>query len=329
MGRCWVGCVKFSLAGPAIVTGLLAGEMDMSHQFRKPQLLDFFILLVLSVIWGSAFGAIKIAVDETAPFTVVAARTIIGGIGVCVWLMITGSWRLNWQGLPWGRLCSIALLGTLLPFFLISWAEQYVDSSVAGLLNGTGPLVTVLGAHFITRDELLTKGRMAGVLIGMGGVVILMYDGLSQLGGASLIAQLALMLAFSCYAGGNLMVRGIHGITPVQLTGFSLILSSLLALPLAFFLEQPEPMSWSADIWASLLWLGLISTAFAFSLRYVLINRAGAGFLSNVGYTIPMVAVVIGVVLLGEAVTLPKLLALLVILASLYITRRAGVKLRD
>ena len=125
------------------------------------------------------------------------------------------------------------------------------------------------------------------------------------------------------------MVRGVHGITPVQLTGFSLILSSFWALPLAFFLEQPEPMIWSAGIWASLLWLGLISTAFAFSLRYVLINRAGAGFLSNVGYTIPMVAVVIGVVLLGEAVTVPKLLALLVILASLYITRRAGVKLRD
>ena len=301
----------------------------MSYQFRKPQPLDFFILLVLSVIWGSAFGAIKIAVDGTAPFTVVAARTMIGGVGICIWLVITGSWRLNWQGLPWVRLFLIALLGTLLPFFLISWAEQYVDSSVAGLLNGTAPLVTVLGAHFITRDELLTQGRMAGVLIGMGGAVILMYDGLSQLGGASLIAQLALMLAFSCYAGGNLMVRGVHGITPVQLTGFSLILSSFVALPLAFFLEQPEPMSWSADIWAALLWLGLISTAFAFSLRYVLIKRAGAGFLSNVGYTIPMVAVVIGVFLLGEAVTLPKLLALVVILASLFITRHVGVKLRD
>ena len=125
------------------------------------------------------------------------------------------------------------------------------------------------------------------------------------------------------------MVRGVNGITPVQLTAISLILSSFLVLPLAFFLEQPEPMSWTAEIWASLLWLGLISTAFAFTLRYVLINRAGAGFLSNVGYTIPMVAVVIGIVLLDEAVTLPKLLALLVILTSLYITRRTGVKLRD
>ena len=301
----------------------------MSHQVRKPQPLDFLILLVLSVIWGSAFGAIKIAVDGSAPFSVVAARTTIGGAGICVWLLITGSWRLNWQGLPWARLCAIALLGTLLPFFLISWAEQFVDSSVAGLLNGTGPLVTVLGAHFITRDELLTKGRLAGVLVGMGGVVILMYDGLAQLGGPSLLAQLALMLAFSCYAAGNLMVRGVRGITPVQLTGFSLILSTFVALPLAYFFEQPQPMRWSAETWAALFWLGLVSTAFAFSLRYVLISRAGAGFMSNVGYTIPVVAVVIGVVLLDETVTLPKLLALLVILASLHITRRAGVKLRN
>ena len=301
----------------------------MSHQDRKPQSLDFLILLVLSVIWGSAFGAIKIAVDGSAPFTVVAARTIIGGVGICFWLLITGRWRLNWQGLPWARLCAIALLGTLLPFFLISWAEQFVDSSVAGLLNGTGPLITVLGAHFITRDELLTKGRLIGVLVGLGGIAILMYDGLAQLGGPSILAQLALILAFSCYAAGNLMVRGVRTITPAQLTGFSLVLSSVVALPLAYYIEQPEPARWSASIWAALLWLGLVSTAFAFSLRYVLISRAGAGFMSNVGYTIPMVAVVIGVVFLGETVTIPKLVALLVILGSLYITRHTGVKLRD
>ena len=301
----------------------------MSHTIRKPQPLDFLILLVLSVIWGSAFGAIKIAVDGSAPFSVVAARTVIGGLGICLWLAVSGGFRLDWRALPWGRLSAIAFLGTLLPFFLISWAEQYVDSSVAGLLNGTGPLVTVLGAHFITRDELLTKGRLFGVLLGLGGVLILMHDGVNKLGGASLIAQLALMLAFSCYAGGNLMVRGLTGIKPVQLTGFSLVLSSVVAIPLAIFLERPDPISWSSDVWAALLWLGLVSTAFAFSLRYVLISRAGAGFMSNVGYTIPMVAVAIGLVVLGEPVTPPKLLALLVILASLYITRRAGVKLRS
>ena len=216
--------------------GFLNGRRaDLSHQLENHSN-GFFILLVLSVIWGSAFGAIKIAVDGTAPFTVVAARTIIGGIGVCVWLMITGSWRLNWQGLPWGRLCSIALLGTLLPFFLITWAEQYVDSSVAGLLNGTAPCHCIRRA-FITRDELLTKGRMAGVLIGMVGWLFLCMTDCFSWGGIP-NCSVSLMLAFSCYAGGNLMVRGVNGITPVQLTGFSLILSSFLALPLAFFLSS-------------------------------------------------------------------------------------------
>lgn len=301
----------------------------MTHYLRKPQPLDFFILLVLSVIWGSAFGAIKIAVDGSGPFSVVAARTTIGGLGILLWLIFSGGLRIQWRELPWGRLSAIAFVGTLLPFFLISWAEQFVDSSVAGLLNGTGPLVTVLGAHFITRDELMTKGRLAGVLLGLGGVAVLMYDGLNQLGGPSLIAQLALMLAFSCYAGGNLMVRGLKTIQPAQLTGFSLILSSFVSVPLAVVLEQPEPMSWPPDVWAALLWLGLVSTAFAFSLRYVLINRAGAGFMSNVGYTIPVVAVIIGLVVLGEPLTWPKILAMLIVLTSLYITRRAGVKLRS
>ena len=125
-----------------------------------------------------------------------------------------------------------------------------------------------------------------------------MHDGVNKLGGASLIAQLALMLAFSCHAGGNLTVRGLTGIKPVQLTGFSLVLSSVgHTWP---FSGTTRSVSWSSDVWAALLWLGLVSTAFAFSLRYVLINRAGAGFMSNVGYTIPMVAVAIGPVVLGN-----------------------------
>ena len=100
-----------------------------------------------------------------------------------------------------------------------------MDSSVAGLLNGTGPLVTVLGAHFITRDELLTKGRMAGVLIGMGGVAILMYDGLSQLGGFP-DCSVSTDVSFFMLRRRQFNGQGCTWITPVQLTGFSLILSS-------------------------------------------------------------------------------------------------------
>lgn len=300
----------------------------MSHDFIRPKPLDFLILLVLSVIWGSAFGAIKIAVDSTGPFSLVAVRTLIGFIVLFIFLVLSGGLKIDYARLPYRRLLAIGFVGTLLPFFLISWAEQTVDSAVAGLLNGAGPLVTVLGAHFITRDELMTKGRLVGVLLGLVGIILLMQDGIEKLGTGSLLGQFALVVAFGCYAAGNLMVRGVKHLTPVQLAASSLALSSCIAVPATFWLEAPTPQSWSLEVWGALLWLAIISTAFAFSLRYVLIERAGAGFVANVGYLIPIVAVLIGFFFLDEQITLMTFLAMLIILLSLYVTRRAGIKLR-
>lgn len=300
----------------------------MSHDFIRPKPLDFVILLVLSIIWGSAFGAIKIAVDSTGPFSLVAVRTLVGFLVLFVFLALSGGLKLDFARLPYRRLLAIGFVGTLLPFFLISWAEQTVDSAVAGLLNGAGPLVTVLGAHFITRDELMTKGRLAGVLLGLVGIIILMQDGLEKLGTGSLLGQVALVVAFGCYAAGNLMVRGVKLLTPVQLAAFSLAFSSLISVPAALWLEAPTPQSWSLEVWGALLWLAVVSTAFAFSLRYVLIRRAGAGFVANVGYLIPIVAVLIGFFFLDERITPMTVLAMLIILLSLYVTRRAGIKLR-
>lgn len=300
----------------------------MSHDFIRPKLMDFAILLLLSVIWGSAFGAIKVAVESTGPFTLVAARTVIGFTVLFIFLAASGGLKWDYANLPYRRLLAIGLFGTLLPFFLISWAEQTVDSAVAGLMNGAGPLITVLGAHFITRDELMTKGRLAGVLIGLIGIVILMQDGLDKLGTDSLMGQLALVLAFSCYAAGNLMVRGQSLLTPVQLAASSLFIAGLVSVPAALWLETPTPQNWPLSVWGAILWLGIISTAFAFSLRYVLIERAGAGFMANVGYLIPIVAVLIGFFILGESISPAIMLAMLTILISLYITRRAGIRLR-
>ena len=300
----------------------------MSHDFIRPKPLDFVILLVLSIIWGSAFGAIKIAVDSTGPFSLVAVRTLVGFLVLFVFLALSGGLKLDFARLPYRHLLAIGFVGTLLPFFLISWAEQTVDSAVAGLLNGAGPLVTVLGAHFITRDELMTKGRLAGVLLGLVGIIILMQDGLEKLGTGSLLGQIALVVAFGCYAAGNLMVRGVKLLTPVQLAACSLAFSSLISVPAALWLEAPTPQSWSLEVWGALLWLAVVSTAFAFSLRYVLIRRAGAGFVANVGYLIPIVAVLIGFFFLDERITPMTVLAMLIILLSLYVTRRAGIKLR-
>lgn len=299
----------------------------MTHKFVQLRLLDFIILFSLALIWGSAFGAIKIAVEMTGPLSLVAVRTFIGCVALLLFLSLTGGLKIDFRQLPYRRLLAISLIGTALPFFLISWAEQFVDSAVAGLLNGAGPLVAVLGGHFVTRDELLTRGKLLGVLVGLCGMVILLRDGLSVMGSASVWGQLALILAFGCYASGNLMVRGQRALSAMQLACFSLGISTLVIIPLALWLETPEPIGWSLPVWAALLWLSLISTALGFTLRYILIARAGAGFTANVGFLIPVVAVLIGYFVLGEEVTGLTIFAMLVILLSLFITKQAGVRL--
>ena len=300
----------------------------MNHQLMRPKPLDFLILLLLAVIWGSAFGAIKIAVDGSGPLSVVAARTLIGFLVLYVFLGLSGGLKIDYPSLRYKRIMAIGIIGTLCPFFLISWAEQFVDSAVAGLLNGAGPLVTVLGAHFITRDELMTPGRLLGVLVGLVGIILLMQDGLDKMGSESLLGQIALIIAFGCYAAGNLMVRGTAILSPVQLAASSLFISAVISVPAALYFEAPEPQNWPWSVWLALLWLAVFSTAFAFSLRYILIERAGAGFMANVGYLIPVVAVLIGSFILQETITSTTLIAMLVILLSLYITRRAGIRLR-
>ena len=214
------------------------------------------------------------------------------------------------------------------PFLLISWAELHVASSLAGLLMASGPLITVLGGHFITGDEKLSWMRFGGVVLGMGGVALLFFDGIRQVGSSLIWAQLALMGAAMCYASSNLSVRPLSHLPPAIIAGASFAISSAISLPLALIIEQPQFTKISPDVWAALFWLGFISTGLAFSLRYKLIYSAGAGFTSNVGYLIPMVAVLIGWLVLDEPVELIQLVALVIIVISMIIAQRSAVMIR-
>ena len=300
-----------------------------THEIVRPKPLDLLILLTLGVIWGTAYAAIKIAVEEISPITLVALRCLIGFLAVWIFLMLASSKAqpINWKTLPYARLIIIAIMGTVLPFFLINWAEQHVESVVAGLMNTTGPLMVLIAGHFIAKTELITKTRMLGVLIGMFGVGLLMYEGFALLGRDSLLAQTALLLAFAGYAISNLMVRGQTALNPPQLTCFTLGIAALISMPIALLFAPFDITTWSKQAWVALLWLSVMSTAFAFSLRYLLVMRAGAGFTSNVGFLIPIVAMIIGF-FIGEQISALKLAALATVLLSLYVATKAGTKLK-
>lgn len=295
---------------------------------RKIGIADVLILLVLSVIWGSAFGAIKIAVQGTGPFTVAGLRSVLALLAVGIYLAFRRNVIPPLHQLLSFRLVFVGITGTMAPFLLISWAELHVASSLAGLLMASGPLITVLGGHFITGDEKLSWMRFGGVVLGMGGVALLFFDGIRQVGSSLIWAQLALMGAAMCYASSNLSVRPLSHLPPAIIAGASFAISSAISLPLALIIEQPQFTKISPDVWAALFWLGFISTGLAFSLRYKLIYSAGAGFTSNVGYLIPMVAVLIGWLVLDEPVELIQLVALVIIVISMIIAQRSAVMIR-
>ncbi|MGC6517361.1 MAG: DMT family transporter [Candidatus Puniceispirillaceae bacterium] len=286
-------------------------------QISLTRLSNIGLLLLIAFLWASAFGAMKVAVSETGPITLAALRSSIAAIVLLGVLRLQGplDWRIGWHYLP--QFFVIGGLGTALPFMLIPWAELRIDSSLAGLLMSVGPLATLAGAWAFGLETDIPKSRIIGILIGLCGALLMFADGFSAMGHANLIAQFATVAAALCYACGNLMVRQLSSVPPLTISAFAMTLCALISWPLALFFEESDPQSYSQLAWQMILWLGLMPTAFAFSIRYILIKRAGASFTSYVGYLIPGIALIIGAVGLGEAISLEKIIALLLIMIGL------------
>lgn len=293
-------------------------DPNWSHSAKKGAgIINLCLLLVIAFLWASAFGAIKIAVAEVGPVTVAAIRASIAAMILLALLRLSGpiDWRIFSRN--FGSFFVIGGLGTALPFALIPFAETRIDSSLAGLLMSVGPLATMAGAWAFGLEDDLSKRRFFGLVIGLIGVFVIFIEGFVDIGAGHVVAQCAAVGASLCYVCGNLMVRRLSFVPPLTISAMAMSLGALLLWPMAIGLETIAPASWSWRSWQMLLWLGVMPTAFAFSVRYYLISRAGASFTSYVGYLIPAIALLIGAVWLGEAISTDKIAALVLILAGL------------
>lgn len=257
--------------------------------------------VLLGLIWGSSFLWIKIAVAEIGPFTLVAFRLLFGLLG-----LLAIMW-LRRQSFPRDRRTLLAYLfmgvfNTALPFTLISWGETRIDSGLASILNGTVPLFTIVIAHFWLQDEKITLPRIAGLIVGFVGVVILVSRDVrvADLGG-SLIGQLAVLAAALCYATAiTFSRRHLRGQPPlVQSTMVLLIADALLwvATPLA---ESPLHAPELPVTWLAVAWLGLLGSCLAYLLFFYLINAWGPTRASLVTYVFPVIGLALGIVFLNE-----------------------------
>ncbi|WP_444856191.1 DMT family transporter [Sphingosinicella sp.] len=263
---------------------------------------DWAILLALSVIWGGSFFFIEVALGSFEPLSLVFVRVAMAA--GFLWLFL--AMKRERMSLPPGAVSTLlilALLNNVIPFILFAEAQQEITGGLGSILNATTPIWGVIVAHLFTADEKATPGKVAGVILGFGGVAVMIgVDVLAGIG-ANVIAQLECLAATFCYALAGVYARRFKamGVPPVAVATGQLTASTLVLLPLVLLFKPP----WAAAMptvqaWAALAGLALVCTSFAYILYFRLLASAGATNSLLVTFLIPISAILLGVLLLGE-----------------------------
>jgi drug/metabolite transporter (DMT)-like permease len=264
---------------------------------------DWLLMLVLALIWGGAFFFIGVAVRHVQPLTYVWLRLTIGAAGLWTYLMIRGV-RISLPRQVWGSILLLALLNNVLPFALFGWGQTHIASGLASILNATTPIWGVVVAHFLTRDERMSPRKVAGVLLGFGGVATMIGPSLLSSLGTSALAQLACVAASLSYALAAVWARRFKrlGISPFSVTTGQLTAGALVMLPVSMIVDRPWTHAFPPlSAWAAIAALALLCTAFGYVLYFRLIEHAGATNALLVTLLVPPIAILLGSLFLGES----------------------------
>jgi drug/metabolite transporter (DMT)-like permease len=272
-----------------------------------------FLFAAVSLIWGIPYLFIKFAIEGGMPAVSIAwARVVLGAI-----VLMAVAWRAGTLGSVRGRwrwLAAFALVEVAIPFPLISAGETRIDSSTTAILIATAPLGAALLALRLEPEDRLTKARLGGLLIGLGGVAALVGVHVES-GGGELLGVAAVFFAACCYAlGATIIKHRLSDLDPIASMGVSLVIAALLlTLPAALGYSGERP---SDGALASVVVLGLFCTAAALVLMAMLVDEAGPGRALVVTYVNPVIAVALGVVFLGESPGPGVIVGLALILAG-------------
>jgi drug/metabolite transporter (DMT)-like permease len=263
-------------------------------------------------------------VEDLAPVDVALARVALGAIVLVAALAVTRSPLPRGRGV-WGHLFVIALLGNSVPFTLLAYGETHVSSIVAGIWNATAPLLVMLVATVMLPEERPTRRRLAGLVAGFAGVVVVLGPW-RGLGGSDLVGQLLCFGMAACYGVAWPYIRRHLAGRPESGTalaaGQMLCATAQLTLASAFIGGAPRHVG--ADTIAALLALGVLGTGVAFIFNYAIVRRAGATTAATVTYLVPVVATLLGVLVLSERVAWNQLAGGAIVLASVALSSRSA-----
>ena len=285
----------------------------------SPNLVDWLLLAVLILFWGTSFMFTAIAIRSIDPVTVVFGRVLIGAL-ILVSIVYARGLHLPVSLRDWLALTALGFLGNVLPFMLIAWGQLSINSGIAGMIMATMPLITMILAHYFVDGEDLNAWKIAGFSLGIGGIALLLgpvFEG----GGAAALGGIAIFFAATAYAVNSILIRRLPRFNPLVGAAGMLVTASGLLLVLWLFQATPGTGVFSRESLLSVIWLGIGPTAIASLVLFAVIERAGPTFLSTINYLIPVVAFFAGVVVLSEPLELTAILALVIILTRIALTR--------
>ncbi|WP_027259818.1 DMT family transporter [Leisingera aquimarina] len=277
----------------------------------------WMMIAALGFVWGATFLLIKLALEGITPFWLAAGR-----IGFAA-LLLGAIW--GWRGFKlfksetnWPSLVIIGILSTALPFMLISWGQQHVSSGFTGVSMAANPLMVLPLAHFFVPGEQMTLRRLIGFAIGFAGVALLIGGKAFETSGAALepYGRAACLSAAACYSVSSILTRRLPPVDPLGLAAIFLVIGCFIIFPAAWLTEGPPVMPDTTTLAIAAI-LGLIPTAAANLLRVIVVREAGPTFMTLTNYQVPVWAVVLGAVFLGEDLPPSMLLAMGMILGGL------------
>ena len=284
------------------------------------------MLFILSAIWGSAFIAIKVSLNYFSPVSVASYRLIVASIFLLIFYII-GKYKTSLNRTDLIMLLFVGVVGNFLPFYLISWSEQHIQSSTAGILMGVGPILTLILSHFFTKDDRFTYSKLISISIGFIGVLFIFeIDTLFNFGTANslqLFSKFLIIIAALGYMISNIVAYNtLKHIDSFSITFFATLFGALVSVPFLLYSETIQPSYINFSTLLPILYLGIFPTALAFQLRYHITKTSGPVFLSYVAYLIPIFALIWGFVLLSEEIYLNSIIGITLILFGVYIGKK-------
>ena len=288
----------------------------MTETRRNHQIL-WLLFIALGFMWGSSYFFIKVGVENgLPPLTLVASRLFFG------FLVLATVVALAREPLPrnprqYAHLLVMSVINIVLPFFLITWGEQSIDSALAAILNSTVPLMVIVIAPLFLPDERVTINRVVGLAVGFVGILVLFVPDLRGLDNSGLLGWVALIASAVSYAVGNVYAkRNVKGLRPMIPALFQVAFALVIATGLALVIEQPiGRVTMTRDALFAVVWLGVLGSGFAYLAYFRILRDWGATRASLVAYLLPVFGIALGV-FLNEPITLNRIAGTALIIAG-------------